>query len=238
MSSIPRAHGSRIRYFREKEKLTQEQLAEQSNLNIKTIQRLENEVYLPSETTIKLLSKTLQIHPANFYDLDELKNFLSGHDETSGSILETDSNRPGGDVVDLDKELYKMLEALPRTVANRSIRFRFSVGPDTHMSRVCASECHSLGLEPGNTISLVSRVFGAQGQKLKLYSAYETVYAIGDTAFALFEAGAEREIDVEAIATWIYGEVLDNQWLYTHEPGEPKVYEDCTGFLVSRFTSR
>ena len=59
--------------YRKKMKLTQEELAEKSNLNTRTIQRIENNEEIPSIETLSKLANTLNISDKDL--VQYIKNF-------------------------------------------------------------------------------------------------------------------------------------------------------------------
>ena len=61
--------GKKISEFRKLKGWSQEQLAEQSNINLRTLQRIENNENEPRGTTLQLICKSLQI------DVEELHNY-------------------------------------------------------------------------------------------------------------------------------------------------------------------
>ncbi len=53
--------------YRKKAKLTQEQVAELADINTRTLQRVENEVEVPSIETLRRLVKALNISSEDLY---------------------------------------------------------------------------------------------------------------------------------------------------------------------------
>lgn len=70
----------RVKYFRSRKGLTQEELAEKSGLSDRTIQRIENGETEPRGDSLKKLSKALEVSPDEILDwqLVEDKNILIG----------------------------------------------------------------------------------------------------------------------------------------------------------------
>ena len=69
MGDINRRFGANLRKLREKHKLTQEQLAQLSEVDYKYIQRLEGKApSSPSLNTIEKLAKAFKISPAKLLD--------------------------------------------------------------------------------------------------------------------------------------------------------------------------
>ncbi len=69
MKDINRGFGANLRKLREKHKLTQEQLAQLSEVDYKYIQRLEGKApSSPSLNTIEKLAKAFKISPAKLLD--------------------------------------------------------------------------------------------------------------------------------------------------------------------------
>ena len=73
--------GKKISETRKIKGLTQEELAEQSNINLRTIQRIENSESEPKGKTLQLICNTLQI------DLEELINDSALKDNSLGAKI-------------------------------------------------------------------------------------------------------------------------------------------------------
>src|SRR5690606_23350876 len=68
--------GIKITQLRKQKALTQEQLAELSKVNVRTIQRIENNETTPRGATLKLICDALNVTP------DEIINFEKAEDHT------------------------------------------------------------------------------------------------------------------------------------------------------------
>lgn len=231
-AKIPEPRGERIRAFRKKAGLSQEKLAEMANLNPVTIRRIELgqswSVY-----SLETLARALQVKPANFYDLQEMKDFISDHDTTAVPVLES-SGQPS-EPIPLDKDAYERYELLPGLFRDRIYRFTFLVGPGVEWHKVNASASASLGLESGCCIRRYCTLQTGEITQENWYdrSTCFNVYAIGDVALTLLDM--TRGANVEVIASSVYGTTLG--WNWDGGIDEPKQYEDHTGFLVHKILS-
>lgn len=70
-----------LSYYRKQKGLTQEELAEQSGITSRTIQRIENGQVVPQAYTLKILAQCLDVKPEDLYTIPEDK--LSDSDETN-----------------------------------------------------------------------------------------------------------------------------------------------------------
>ena len=61
--------GQQIREARKEKGLTQEQLAEKVDRNLRTIQRIENSENIPRNETLFLICKELEITPSNLWTI-------------------------------------------------------------------------------------------------------------------------------------------------------------------------
>ena len=74
MLNKKQALGLRIREFREKQKLTQEKLAELVGIDSKHLSRIENGRNYPSIETLEKLTDNLNITFEDVFQLDHIKN--------------------------------------------------------------------------------------------------------------------------------------------------------------------
>lgn len=64
----------RVKEFRTRKGLTQEELAENSGLSLRTVQRIENSEVIPRGDTLKRLTVTFQVSPDELIDWQTIEN--------------------------------------------------------------------------------------------------------------------------------------------------------------------
>lgn len=84
--------GQRIKFFRKKRSLSQEQLAEMINIETKSLSRIESGHNYPMCENLVLISSALNIEPWQLYFTEETKN-LDKMKEEIISTLEEDKNK-------------------------------------------------------------------------------------------------------------------------------------------------
>ncbi len=84
--------GQRVKFFRKKRSLSQEQLAEMINMETKSLSRIESGHNYPMYENLVLISSALEIEPWQLYFTDETKNLDVMKDEII-SALEKDETK-------------------------------------------------------------------------------------------------------------------------------------------------
>ncbi len=84
--------GQRVKFFRKKRSLSQEQLAEMINMETKSLSRIESGHNYPMYENLVLISSALEIEPWQLYFTDEIKNLDMMKDEII-SALEKDETK-------------------------------------------------------------------------------------------------------------------------------------------------
>ena len=85
MGEIKKKFGKNLKHYRELKKLTQEQLAEKIELNVRSLSFIECGTNFVTEKTLEKMCKTLEISPKQLFDFDyppketqDLKNEITG----------------------------------------------------------------------------------------------------------------------------------------------------------------
>ncbi len=70
MNNIKKNFGKRVKYFREQNNLTQEQLAEKLEMNCRSLSFIECGTNFVSADTLENLCKILKVNPKQLFDFD------------------------------------------------------------------------------------------------------------------------------------------------------------------------
>lgn len=74
MRNLKKLLGNKIREYRKKKKLTQEQLAEMVGIGTANISYIENGKFAPSMETLDRLAEALDVYPYELYMFEHLKS--------------------------------------------------------------------------------------------------------------------------------------------------------------------
>ena len=66
--------GQKIKEIRIIQGMTQQELAVKAKINLRTIQRIENEEVIPRSYTLKIIAKVLMIEESELFDLNPMRN--------------------------------------------------------------------------------------------------------------------------------------------------------------------
>jgi transcriptional regulator with XRE-family HTH domain len=106
MKTTKESLGGRIKEFRKLRKLSQEQLAEEVNIDPKHLSRIEVGRGFPSLDTLENLAKALNVELKDFFEFVHNTQNKKGLKETLNSLLR-----------DADEERLKLLVRIVRAVA-------------------------------------------------------------------------------------------------------------------------
>ena len=70
MSNIKELFGKRIKFYREQQKLTQEELAEKIGINSRSLSLIECGTNFVTAETLNAIAKALEISPKNLFDFE------------------------------------------------------------------------------------------------------------------------------------------------------------------------
>ena len=224
MKHFPKPVGERIKQYRKKKGFSQVDLSGRTNLDALTIRRAEKNTHEPSYQTMILLGTALNVAPVNFYDLDELRDFIAGHLDDSLDISKV--RRPEQEVHDYT--FIERYEKLPKRYSNQFFKFTFT--NEVRWDPVKANEAEHMfdyGFESGNSISGHVKI-DVENNDNPFNWIYTTVYANGDIAASLLEL--KSEVKIQVVAKSIYGVIPD----LMHSVRDELCYGDLTGFLIEK----
>ena len=215
--SFPTPKGHLIRFFRQRAKKTQEELAEDANLHVKTLRRAEHGQGL-TEYTILCISRALGVAPVNFFDQTELEAFLAGRlakteyppdDQLHADPRSKDDTNPD--------EILDRYDIVPSRYVDLNFEITFEQKETWHSVNVDAAE--ALGIECGGSVNTGFTVRTTTGQE----RSYQ-VYATGALAETILDV--PKGHTVRALATTIYATCLSH-W-------QDHSYIELTGLLLIR----
>lgn len=227
MTSIPRFRGDKLRSCREHRGYSQVILAERASINESTIGSYERGRQEPSPAFAEFLAKALDVPPANFYCVTELRAFADSQTtiEDNAAIKPEPEPEPR----ELDSKALELFETLP--AMQRDISFTLTFTNEAGWQAVPSTTAEALisqGLEPGASVRDRLSIRMQNGDE-------KFVNLFGTRDIALDLTAIEPDAEVTVIAKTIYNSVLDEstQYLTTGQYGDV-LYEDVSGFLVEK----
>ena len=222
MKGFPLIRGCLVRHFRKTAGLSQEKLAELAGVNTLTVRRLEKESSLTSHITVMLIARALQVEPANFYDLDDLEQFMAGRLD---SVPVFDVVERSSEPIVPDKELCERLRLVPKSFSGT--RFRLSFANPKYWQAAEPTQTENMFLESGSSISSYPMINNCEGDELGHFA----VYASADSALALLDLNPLVEVEVNA--RLVYAVIPDEMGnAFISHPSEPRAFKDATGFAI------
>lgn len=97
MGEIKKKFGKNLKYYRELKKLTQEQLAEKIEMNVRSVSFIECGTNFVTAKTLEKICKTLEVSPKQLFDFDfpakkpqeikdEVENLIDNNSEKLNDI--------------------------------------------------------------------------------------------------------------------------------------------------------
>lgn len=231
MPSIPRFRGDKLRFFRRLRGYSQVVLAEKAGINESTISSYERGRQEPSPAFAEFLAKALDVPPANFYCITELRAFADSQRTIEGStaINPEPEPEPEPEPRELDSKALDLFETLP--AMQTGISFTLTFTNESGWQAVPSTAAEALigqGLEPGASVRDRLSIRMPNGDE-------KFVNLFGTRDIALDLTAIEPNAEVTVIAKIIYSSVLNENTLYL-TPGQDGdvLYEDVSGFLVEK----
>ena len=237
--NVPRVQGSLIRAARKARGFSQEQLAEMVVVDPSKIGRIErsqglSDHYVPDVWTIEKIAEILDVPPINFYDIVEIERFMSGK-RSSPLIRDDESKKSNHDkhheVESLTPELYKIIETIPKSLDRKQFRFSFRSPKRWWPVQPTVSELFKFNLESGNCVSETASIYSDHFTKRNV----TVLFASGELASQVL--GIPESSEIEVLAKFKYGVIIDEYHVRDLDPGEPKIYEDVKGFVIDKILS-